>query len=110
MLSWSEKENQPDEAESATSEAGRQDEAARRGSSSNSFSLSPRQQTNPSLPPGRSARRILLKAAMGSAKNITPKRENAASNEPVWNGYDCTSPQRKVTFFGRPGSRRATSM
>jgi hypothetical protein len=33
------------------------------------------QQTNDSTAPGRSAFRMLAKAATGSAKNITPKRE-----------------------------------
>ena len=43
------------------------------------FSAGVRQQTNTSRPPGFSARRMLANAAGGSAKNITPKRENTAS-------------------------------
>jgi hypothetical protein len=35
----------------------------------------PRQQANDSASPGRSALRTLAKAATGSVKNITPKRE-----------------------------------
>ena len=37
------------------------------------------QQQNASRAPGCSARRRLLKAAVGSSKNITPKRENNRS-------------------------------
>ncbi len=38
-----------------------------------------RQHRKASRPPGFSARRRLLKAAVGSAKNMTPKRENRPS-------------------------------
>ena len=50
------------------------------GMSIHSLSNTLCQQTKDSTPPGRSALRTLAKAATGSAKNITPKREYAASN------------------------------
>ena len=43
------------------------------------FSLKLRQQTKARRPPGFSAPRKCAKAAIGSAKNITPKRENSRS-------------------------------
>jgi len=45
------------------------------GMSIHSLPDTPCQQTNDSAPPGRSALRTLAKAATGSVKNITPKRE-----------------------------------
>ena len=54
--------------------------AALNGAVISGFSAGGRQQTKAIRPPGLSALRILAKAAAGSAKNITPKRENAASN------------------------------
>ena len=50
------------------------------------FSSSARQQTKASRPFGLRLRRMLMNAAVGSAKNITPNRENAASNEAGSNG------------------------
>src|SRR3954464_7823022 len=49
-------------------------------------SSSARQQTKASLPFGFRLQRMLMNAAMGSAKNITPKREKAASNDAGSNG------------------------
>src|SRR5439155_1309063 len=49
--------------------------AAPSGRASHGFSRSACQQMKASRPPGRSAARRFVKAAVGSAKNITPKRE-----------------------------------
>ena len=49
--------------------------AAAIGTRIQSLKPSGRQQTKASRPPGLSALRMLAKAAVGSAKNITPKRE-----------------------------------
>ena len=51
----------------------------RSGTVISGFSASARQQTKASRPPGFRAPRRLAKAAGGSAKNITPKREKTAS-------------------------------
>lgn len=51
------------------------DIAAAQGMSIHSLSKTLCQQTNDSRPPGSSPRLTLVKAATGSAKNMTPKRE-----------------------------------
>jgi hypothetical protein len=47
-----------------------------------------------SAPPGRSARRMLEKAATGSSKNITPKRETTASWFSDAKAWRCASAQK----------------
>ena len=58
---------------------------------SRGFSSSARQQTNASRPFGLMLRRMLLNAAAGSVKNITPNREKATSNEAGSKGNTCAS-------------------
>ena len=53
---------------------------------SSGFSSSARQQTKARRPFGLRLRRMLMNAAVGSVKNITPNREKAASNEAGSNG------------------------
>ena len=104
----SENENQPELVISLTSFGGRCGAALRSGRWSSSFSSKLRQQTNPSLPVGRSALLRLRKAIVGSAKNMTPNREKTASNDPVSKRGSCASPHTKPTLSGKPGSRWAT--
>jgi hypothetical protein len=51
------------------------------GTATHGFSSRARQQSMTSRPPGFSARRRLAKAAAGSAKNMTPKRETSRSTD-----------------------------
>jgi hypothetical protein len=55
------------------------------------FSSNARQQTKARRPFGLRLRRMLINAAAGSAKNITPNREKAASNEAGSNGNTSAS-------------------
>ena len=56
------------------------------------------QQTNDSTPPGRSAVPTLAKAVTGSVKNITPKREYAASNRDSPKSWTWMSAYTNSTF------------
>src|SRR5215831_15541083 len=67
---------------------------------SRGFSSSARQQTKASRPLGLRLRRILMNAAVGSAKNITPNREKAAWNEAGSNGI-CLDEPHSLAPFGR---------
>jgi hypothetical protein len=75
--------NGPGAVGSGASTGCRNGNAAWSGTSIQGFSLRARQQTKTSRPPGFSDLRMLANAVPGSLKNITPKRENAASNR-LW--------------------------
>ena len=61
------------------------------GSRKNGLSCSGAQHTNTSFDPGTKAERRLAKALSGSAKNITPNRENAPSKPAGSNRWDWAS-------------------
>jgi hypothetical protein len=77
------KANGPGASGSEAGGGGKCADAALSGKMSSGFSSSARQQTKASRPLGLRLRRMLKNAAVGSAKNITPNREKAASNEAV---------------------------
>jgi hypothetical protein len=58
---------------------------SRSGTINQGFSSVLRQQAKVSRPPDRRALRRFAKARTGSAKNITPKRENTRSKVATWN-------------------------
>jgi hypothetical protein len=66
----------------------------------NGFSLGSSQQAKARRPDGFSACRRLAKESVGSAKNITPKRETRRSKLAGSNGYTVASASTKST--GRP--------
>src|SRR5882757_5946782 len=76
---------------------------------SSGFSSSARQQTKASRPFGLRLRRMLMNAAVGSAKNITPNREKAASNEAGSNGSTWASAWTNRTRSHPLAARRANA-
>src|SRR5213078_3434430 len=76
----SEKAKGPGASGSAGGCSGKNGLAAIRGADAQGFSGGVRQQTKATRPPGFKAFRICAKAATGSSKNITPKREKIRSN------------------------------
>ena len=56
------------------------------------------QAANTSRPPGLSAFAILAKAATGSSKNITPKRDIMASTDAGAKAWVCASAKTKLVF------------
>ncbi len=79
------------------------------GSRTQSFSCAPRQHTKASRPPGFNARRICVKAATGSSKNITPKREKRRSKCPAGSGAVAASALRNSTGMPAGVAVRAIS-
>ena len=77
------KANGPGASGSEAGGGGKCADAALSGKMSSGFSSSACQQTKASRLLGLRLRRMLKNAAVGSAKNITPNREKAASNEAV---------------------------
>ena len=73
------------------------------GTSSHWLAASGCQHANTSRPPGRVADLMLAKAATGSAKNITPKREMTMSKPAGSSDSTCASPCRNVTL-ARPAA------
>src|SRR6185437_15579122 len=82
--------------------------AAMSGAKAHTFSVGARQQTNTRRPPGFKALRMLPKAAAGSAKNITPKREATTSNCGV-NGWTEASASTKAVFLPPRAARARAS-
>ena len=73
------------------------------------FSSKDRQQAKASRPFGLRLRRMLMNAAVGSAKNITPNREKAASNEADSNGNTSASAWTNRTRWHPSAARRANA-
>ena len=93
---------------SGGSMGGRRSRAAASGAKAHGLSRRGRQQTKTIRPPGASAVRRLRKAAAGSAKNITPKREKRRSKSGA-NRRSAASATSNVT--GAPPARpRASSI
>ena len=65
------------------SKSGNSGRAASSGMETQGLSATARQHTKTRRPPGRSERAMLAKAASGSLKNITPKREKPRSKAPA---------------------------
>src|ERR1700738_4230196 len=74
---------------------------------SSGFSSNPRKQTKASRQFGLRLRRMLINAAAGAAKNITPSREKAASNEAGSDGNTSASAFSNRTRSHPRGARRA---
>ena len=90
-------ENGPGAVGSGGATGGMNGSAACSGACIHGFSARDRQQMKTRRPPGFKDLRMLAKAASGSLKNITPKREKAASNRPRPRSSVCASTCRKVT-------------
>ena len=106
------KANGPGATGSGGATGGRNGSAACSGACIHGFSSRGRQQTKARRPPpGFNDARTLVNAATGSLKNITPKRENAASKRPCPRAPVCASSFRKATCKSgaERGRRRATS-
>ena len=83
--------NGPGAVGSGGGTGGRNSSAACSGACIHGFSLRGRQQTKARRPPGFNDVWMLANAATGSPKNITPKREKAASKRPCPSSPVCAS-------------------